>query len=93
MRQGIIVVEEVVRLTSTKAEVVSVKRERGVAGQVSYSAAVRYPGETVSIVSFVGSVYGGPVVMVTPSGAQTFVTDPSRFGEFGEEWVKRFFTD
>lgn len=68
-----------------------VRRENGVAGQVSYSVSVTYPGEAPSRVQFIGSVYGGPVTMVTGSGMQTFVDDPGRFGEFGPEWVRRFF--
>lgn len=70
----------------------SIKRHAGVAGQVSYTATVEYEGETPSSVTFVGSeAYGGPVVMVTESGAQRFVTDPGRHGSFGESWVRRFF--
>jgi hypothetical protein len=75
----------------TRATLGAVRKARGVAGQVSYSVAVTYPGEPASVVTFVGSVYGGPVVMVTASGVQTFVTDPGRFGEFGPVWVARFF--
>ena len=62
-----------------------VTKHNGVAGQFSLSAET-----TDGTLTFVGSVYGGPVVMVLPSGTQTFVSDPGRFGEFGEEWVKRF---
>lgn len=69
----------------------SIKRLPGIAGQIAYEATVTYEGEEPSTVTFIGSVYGGPVVMVTESGAQTFVTDPGRFGGFGEEWVRRFF--
>jgi len=66
------------------------------AGQRSITAEVQYPGEKPSRVEFVGPSAriggAGPVVMVTrPSGHQTFVTDPSRFGDFGPEWVRRFF--
>ena len=69
-----------------------IKRHVGVAGQVSYVALVEYDDEPVSAVTFVGSVYGGPVVMTTPSDPKgVFVTNPARFGEFGEEWVRRFF--
>jgi hypothetical protein len=71
----------------------SIKRTNGIAGQVQYTASVQYPDEERSSVSFVGSVYGGPVVMVTPAGVQVFVTDPGRFGDFGPEWVRRFITD
>ena len=75
-----------------KTELLNVKKTAGLAGQVRYTAVVRYPGEDNSTVSFVGSSYGGPVVMITegwPDGI--FVTDPGRFGTFGPEWVKRFF--
>lgn len=77
-----------------KAEVLAVVKTAGIAGQVRYTASVKYPGEDMSTVSFVGSVFGGPVVMVTegfPEGV--FVTDPSRFGQFGPEWVRRFFQE
>jgi hypothetical protein len=68
----------------------NVKRESGIAGQFAVTADVEHPGEERSKVTFVGSVYGGPVVMRS-SGVETFVTDPSRFGEFGTDWVRRFF--
>ena len=73
-------------------EVLKVTKTAGLAGQVRYTAAVKYPGEDLSTVSFVGSTYGGPVVMVTegfPDGM--FVKDPSRFGTFGPTWVRKFF--
>jgi len=63
----------------------------GLAGQFSVVAAVQYPEEEIRLVTFVGSVYGGPVVMVTENGHQEFVSQPGRFGEFGVEWVRRFF--
>jgi hypothetical protein len=70
----------------------SVDKRAGIAGQVEYRARVEYPGEAPMSVSFVGSpTYGGPVVMVNAGGAQTFVTDPDRFGAFGIAWVRRFF--
>lgn len=68
-----------------------ITRQAGVAGQVSVTAEVQYEGEAVETVTFVGSVYGGPVVMITPEGNQFFVTDADRFGEFGPEWVRKFF--
>lgn len=74
-----------------RPELGNITRHAGVAGQVSYSVTVTYPGESPETVTFVSSVYGGPVVMVTPSLAQTLVTDPERFGTFGPEWVRRFF--
>lgn len=77
---------------TTATQVLNVRKTSGCAGQVQYTAVVRYSGEDNSTVSFVGSIYGGPVVMVTegfPEGI--FVTDPSRFGTFGPEWVRQFF--
>jgi hypothetical protein len=69
----------------------SIRKSAGIAGQFSVTARVEYPGEGRSTVTFVGSHYGGPVVMRT-GGVETFVTDPGRFGEFGTDWVRRFFT-
>jgi hypothetical protein len=69
-------------------------RHAGIAGQFSVSAVVEYEGEGQSTVTFVGSVYGGPVVMALPSGVQSFVTDPERFGSFDVDpfaWVRSFF--
>lgn len=75
---------------SDTANVLKVLKATGVAGQVSYTATVEYEGEEPSSVTFVGSVYGGPVVMVTAQ-AQVYVTEPERFGKFSAEWVRRFF--
>ena len=74
------------------ADIIKITRQNGVAGQLAYTAKVRYPDEDPSELTFVGSVYGGVVVMVTeafPRGV--FVTDPSRFGKFSPQWVRRFF--
>ena len=73
------------------ATIEKITRANGVAGQVSYTAKVAYPGEPTSEVTFVGSVYGGPVIMVLPSGRQTFVTESSQYGKFGPQWVRNFF--
>jgi hypothetical protein len=70
----------------------SITKTQGVAGQVAYIARVEYENEAQSVVTFVGSEYGGPVVMVTEH-AQHFVTDPGRFGKFGPQWVRNFFAD
>jgi hypothetical protein len=68
-------------------------RSNGVAGQIAYSVSVTYPGEDSSVVTFVGSVYGGPVVMQTESNPRgVFVKDVERFGKFSPEWVRRFFS-
>jgi hypothetical protein len=68
----------------------NIRRHSGIAGQFAVSAEVTYPGEPMRAVTFTGSTYGGPVVMTT-EGAETFVTDPGRFGKFGETWVRKFF--
>jgi hypothetical protein len=70
-----------------------IRKQNGVAGQVSCSVPVTYPGEDTKTVTFVGSAYGGPVVMVTPGGRQTFVRNADRHGTFGEAWVRSFFAD
>ena len=62
---------------------------RGVAGQIA--ADVPELG-----LGFIGSAYGGPVVCVLPSGAQTFVSDPGRFGRFESDpkgWVAQFIAE
>jgi hypothetical protein len=66
-----------------------ITKHAGIAGQYAITADVEYPGEGRSRLEFVGSTYGGPVVMRTPMG-ETFVTNPGRFGEFGTDWVRRF---
>jgi len=71
------------------ATVTNVKRHRGIAGQFSITADAQYEGEEPRRIEFVGSTYGGPVVMIL-GDVQTFVTDPGRFGEFGPDWVRRF---
>lgn len=63
---------------------------KGVAGQFAVQATVTYPGEEPKVVEFVGSRYGGPVLMVTDT-FEVFVDDPGRFGTFGKGWVKAFF--
>jgi hypothetical protein len=76
------------------AQILSLKRHAGIAGQYAITAQVFHPeDDETSVVTFVGSVYGGPVVMQLASGVETFVTNPGRFGEFGESWVRRFFQE
>lgn len=74
--------------------VLSVSRGKTFGNLRSIVAKIQYPDEPASRVEFVGpsaSVGGpGPVVVVM-RGYQTFVTDPDRFGDFGPEWVRRFF--
>lgn len=69
----------------------SIKRVNGVAGQFGYVVKVEYPDEPIATLEFIGSAFGGPIVMVTPSGIQSFVSDPGRFGKFSPEWVRKFF--
>lgn len=69
----------------------SIKRSNGIAGQVQYTATVQYEGEEPRTVSFVGNTFGGPVVMITGPGIQTFVSHHERFGPFGAAWVRNFF--
>jgi hypothetical protein len=75
---------------SDQPHIYFIRPTAGIAGQFSVKARVGYEGEAPRDVEFVGSAYGGPVVMVTEFG-QTFVTEPGRFGDFGTEWVRRFF--
>ena len=80
--------------SDSSPRVLKISRGKTFAGQRSITAEVQYPGEKPSRVEFVGPSIGGPgpVVMISrPSGQQTFVTDPSRFGNFGPDWVRRFF--
>jgi hypothetical protein len=69
---------------------VNLRRYNGTAGQFSLAVEVVYPGEDARTVEFVGSTYGGPVLMITDHD-QTWVTEPGRFGTFGKTWVKKFF--
>lgn len=69
-----------------------IHRATGVAGSMAYAVTVTYAnGDTVTI-TFVGNLYGGPVTMFGPATPEgTYVTEPERFGDFSEEWVRRFF--
>lgn len=70
----------------------TIQKHAGIAGQIAYSVTVTYPDEAPRRVEFIGDVYGGPVVMVTPTNlGGTFVTHPERFGKFGPAWVRKFF--
>jgi hypothetical protein len=74
--------------------VTNVKRHAGIAGNYSLSASVQYEGEEASTVTFVGSVYGAPIVMVMPAGQQVFVSErvTDRLGAtLDEAWVRGFF--
>lgn len=73
-------------------EVTKVFSRKGVAGQFAVQCTVLYPGEEPRVVEFVGSAYGGPVLMVTDHG-ECWVHEPGRFGKFGKAWVRHFFGD
>ena len=71
--------------------ILKVTRGRVFAGQRTVAVDVQYPGESPMRVEFVGPSTGaGPVVMIA-RGRQEFVHDPSRFGGFGPDWVRRFY--
>lgn len=70
-----------------------ITRRNGIAGQVAYTVTATYGDETdpPSPVTFIGDTSGvGPVIMQTPT-FEVFVTDPSRCGKFGPQWVRNFF--
>lgn len=71
----------------------SVRKFAGIAGQYGYAAEVTYDGEPTMTVQFIGNVYGGPIVMVTPGNpAGMFVRSPDRFGpDLNEAWVRSFY--
>lgn len=78
---------------TNQPQVTNLKQHKGIAGQYEISATVQYPDEPAETLTFVGSVYGGPIVMVTPNG-QTFVSQSvtDRIGStLTPEWVHRFF--
>lgn len=77
----------------TAPTILKIKRHAGIAGQYEVAAEVQYPGEDARAVTFVGSTYGGPIVMVTEH-SQVFVSSEvtDRIGStLNESWVRRFF--
>ena len=78
--------------TKPLAEVKRLLVSRGIAGQSAITAFVTYSESGIKgHATFVGSSYGGSVVMIMESGHQVFVDEPQRFGAFGREWVRRFY--
>ena len=76
-------------------QVSNIRTQNGVGGQYSISADVTYTDGTYRL-TFVSSVYGGPIVMVAPSGLQTFVSREvtDRIGsKLDAEWLREFFKD
>lgn len=79
---------------TTTPTVTNIRRIPGIAGQYGYQADVQYPDEPKETIIFTGSAYGGPIVMVSPSGTQVFVSRAviDRLGEnLSPEWVRGFF--
>lgn len=72
-------------------------RTNGVADQFAISAAVEYADEPERTVTFVSSVQGGPIVMITNingTDRQVFVDNRVRErcgGKLTEDWVRAFF--
>lgn len=75
-----------------KLQILGISRGRSFADRRVFVVDVQYPGEAVRRVEFTGPSRDivGPVVMIS-GGQQTFVDDPSRFGVFGQDWIRRFF--
>lgn len=82
-------------MDSTETERARLGRMRllpGLAGQYAYAVPVTYPGEAERIVTFVGSVYGGPTFVITDTGYQHRVSDPERFGpKLSPAWIRRYY--
>jgi hypothetical protein len=99
--------EPITAINTDAPHIYWVRKRSGIAGQYAITARVGYPDEAPRDVTFIGSVYGGPVIMRTEVSrnvstleeaqwwetktVETFVTDPARFGDFGEAWVRAFF--
>ena len=79
----------------TAPTVTNIRRHNSVAGEYAYTATVQYPDEDPSTVTFQGSVYGPPIVMVTPGNPRgVFVSDRvlDRIGrKLDPAWVRAFF--
>lgn len=62
-----------------------------IANSMVYSVKVTYPGEETRRVQFLGSVPGNGPVLLISGDMQVFIDDPSRFGPFGPEFIRRFY--
>jgi hypothetical protein len=87
-------------MTSTKTAPVvhKITRTTGNAGQFAYTVRVTHTSDDgysdTSETTFVGSECGnpGPVVLITASGMQDYVTDPDRFGpKLTPEWIRNYY--
>jgi hypothetical protein len=72
--------------------ILKISRGKSFADRRVFVVDVQYPGEEPMRVEFAGPSRDivGPVVTVL-KGQQTFVHDPSRFGTFGQDWIRRFY--
>ena len=76
-------------------------KRNGIAGQYAYEVTVTFPDMDPDFVdmpftnTFAGSVYGGPIVAVSPMGYQMFVsptvTDHCG-GILNTDWIRRFYS-
>lgn len=80
-------------MIAVKGEVsVEILRVKSFADRLLIVAEVKDGGDTRTI-GFSGPTTGSGVVVMISGDIEVFVSDPSRFGEFGREWVINFFTD
>lgn len=74
-----------------------IRKIDGIAGSYAYTARVTYAGidwSETSETTFVGNIHGtpGPVVVITGDGMQSFVIDPSRFGDkLTPQWIRNYY--
>ena len=93
--QGSATDEKVRDMSEYGPTVSNYRRVNGIAGQYSVTVDVTYPDPDEShTATFVGNVSGGPIVAVSPSGQQIFVSSAvlDRIGHtLDESWVRRFY--
>jgi hypothetical protein len=71
-----------------------IRRYNGVAGQFSYTVEVTFGDEPMEVHTFVGSVYGSPIVAISPAGTQVFVSQrvTDRIGTtLNPAWIRAFY--
>lgn len=86
--------------TRAAADVQVLSVTRSTNGVISVSALVEYPcDEWPSLVTFIGDVYGGPVIIIAENGSQAEISPGARArtdagGPFAinpTAWVRRFY--
>ena len=82
--------------TAPGATLLAIRREEGVAGQYAYHCRIKYfPDEPASRVTFVGSAYGGSVVMISEVWGQMIVAEEVAYrcgALLSPEWIRRFYS-